>query len=83
MRSFSTDESMRIDYHRIENPKDKWRHRAVTLFVFLVALAIFVAMQAGWLGATLQGFAVPYLIGASCLLAVRAVLTEAGFRRRT
>ena len=73
---------MRIDYRRVDNPKDKWRQRMVTLFSFAVAIVLFAIMRAGWLGAMLQGFATLYLVLMACIFAVRAVLTEVGIRRR-
>jgi uncharacterized membrane protein YjjP (DUF1212 family) len=72
-----------MDYERIDNPKDKPRHRMVTLFSLLVACGVFAAMQGGWLGARLQGFALLYLIVIGSILIGRAVLTELGFRPRT
>jgi len=72
---------MRVDYRKVDRPNDKWRHRLVTLLSLALALALFAAAWAGWLGPTLQGFATTYLVLAVCILGVRAVLTEVGFRR--
>jgi hypothetical protein len=72
---------MRIDFYRVSNVKDKWRHRLVTLFLLALVLALYYAMHAGWLGPRLKAFSFLYVAIMLLILGVRALLTETGFRR--